>query len=135
MPRFAAERVLLAPLEDVWAFVAEPYHLSDWWPDVSGVQPDRRGFATGARWQVHGHGFLRTAATLLVTDVVPGRRFAFELPQRRLAAERELADEGAGTRAVVAVAPPLFTVRRTLPREALQRLYDLVQTACYPEIP
>lgn len=128
MPRFAAERVLCAPVEDVWAFVAEPYHLADWWPDISGVQPDRRGTSRGARWQVHGQGFVRTASPLLVTDVVAGRRFAFELPARRLTAELELEDDAAGARAVLAVAAPLFTVRRSLPREALQRLYDLVQT-------
>ena len=43
---------LLAPRADVWAFVAEPYHLSDWWPGVSGVEPDRRGLAPGARWKL-----------------------------------------------------------------------------------
>ena len=32
---------------DVWAFLAEPYHLSDWWPGITGVEPDRRGFAPG----------------------------------------------------------------------------------------
>ena len=48
-----AERVLLAPIDDVWAFLAEPYHLADWWPGISGVEPDRRGLAPGARWKVH----------------------------------------------------------------------------------
>ena len=47
-----ATRELLASLDDAWGFLAEPYHLSDWWPGVVSVQPDRRGFATGARWQV-----------------------------------------------------------------------------------
>ena len=136
MPRYAASRTLLAPVEDVWAFVAEPYHLSDWWPGIDGVQPDRRGFATGARWQVTGPGMLRTAATLVVTDVVRGRRFAFEVPAKRLAAVLELGDhEGGRTLAVLAVQTPWLAIRRSLPREALQRLYDLVQTACYPEIP
>ena len=74
MPRFAAERTLLAPVEDVWAFLAEPFHLPDWWPGISGVQPDRRGVAPGARWQVLGPDrptFLRrpdAAGNLLVLD-------------------------------------------------------------------
>ena len=29
-------------------FLAEPHHLADWWPGIVGVEPDRRGFATGA---------------------------------------------------------------------------------------
>ena len=44
---------LLAPRADVWGFLAEPYHLSDWWPGITGVDPDLRGFAPGARWKVH----------------------------------------------------------------------------------
>ena len=45
-------RELLAPRPDVWDFLAEPFHLADWWPGISGVQPDRRGLGRGARWQV-----------------------------------------------------------------------------------
>src|SRR3954463_1470836 len=56
VPTYTAARELLAPREDVWAFLAEPNHLSDWWPGVKGVQPDRRGLAPGARWQVRGLG-------------------------------------------------------------------------------
>ena len=37
-------------------FLAEPYHLADWWPGISGVEPDRRGLAPGARWKVVGPG-------------------------------------------------------------------------------
>ncbi len=43
---------LLAPRPDVWALVSEPYHLPDWWPGYTGVEPDRRGLAEGARWTV-----------------------------------------------------------------------------------
>ena len=46
-----ASRELLAPRADVWAFLAEPFHLSNWWPGITGVEPDRRGFAPGARWK------------------------------------------------------------------------------------
>jgi len=50
--RISASRDLLAARPDVWEFLREPYHLADWWPTVSGVEPDRRGAAAGARWQV-----------------------------------------------------------------------------------
>ena len=50
----AAERELLASRADVWAFLAEPQHLADWWPGHRGVEPDRRGLAEGARWEVVG---------------------------------------------------------------------------------
>ena len=32
--------------------VSEPHHLADWWPNIATVEPDRRGFAAGARWRV-----------------------------------------------------------------------------------
>jgi len=134
LPRYAAERVLLAPLDDVWGFVAEPYHLSDWWPGISGVEPDRRGLAPGARWKVQGPSYLKkpdTPSVLLVRDVLPGRRFAFELLHERLAVELELGVESANrTRAVLTVEGRfLVGPRRVLPKQALGRLYDLVQTA------
>ena len=47
-----AERELLAAREEVWRFLSEPHHLPDWWPGVVAVEPDRRGFAVGARWRV-----------------------------------------------------------------------------------
>src|SRR3954465_439838 len=53
MPTYTARKELLAPLEDVWLFLAEPHHLSDWWPGVAGVTPDRRGLAPAARWKLH----------------------------------------------------------------------------------
>ena len=136
MPRYAAERVLLAPIEDVWAFLVEPYNLPDWFPGVSGVQPDRRGVAPGARWQVLGAdkpSFLRkpdAAGTLLVLDVVPMSRLVFQLTGQRLDAELELApaDEGT-TRARLAVEAPFLAVNRGFAHQALGRLYDLVQTS------
>ena len=140
MPQFAAERILLASLEDVWAFLAEPYHLADWFPGVSGVQPDRRGLAPGARWQVLGPNqpswFKKPDAsgTLLVLDVVPMRRIAFQLTGQRLDAELELEQREEGrTRARLVVDAPFLLVRRSFPHQALARLYDLVQTAAEPE--
>jgi uncharacterized protein YndB with AHSA1/START domain len=136
LPRFAAERLLLAPIEDVWAFLAEPFHLSDWWPGVSGVQPDRRGMAPGARWHVVGPdraSFLRrpdAAGVLQVLEVQPLRRIAFQLTGQRLDAEIDLEDlERTRTRVRLAVDAPLLMVKRSFPTLALARLYDLVQTA------
>jgi uncharacterized protein YndB with AHSA1/START domain len=150
MPRYVAERTLLAPLEDVWAFLAEPYNLSDWWPGVGGIVPDRRGLAPGARWTIRGSdglsgeplrplfgpGMFRrpdAAGTLLVTDVVRGTRIAFQLVNERISAEIELSSVDA-TRTSVAllVEAPWATVRRTYAKEALRRLYDLVQTSEEP---
>lgn len=138
MPRYAASRTLLAPLEDVWAFLADPYRLADWWPGVSGVQPDRRGLARGARWQVIGPrepGYFRRpgapAGTLVVLDVVPMSRLAFQLTGSRVEAELELREADRGrTEATLAVEVPwLAGARRTFPGKALARLHELVQTA------
>ena len=134
MPQFAAERTLLAPIEDVWAFLAEPYNLADWFPGVGGVQPDRRGLAPGARWQIVGPSrpsWLKkpdAAGMLLVLDVVPTRRIAFQLTGQRLDAELELEPLGEGTRAALTVDAPFLTVSRSFPHKALQRLYELCQT-------
>ena len=139
MPQYAAERLLLAPIEDVWAFLAEPYHLADWFPGVSGVRPDRRGVAPGARWHVLGPdrpSWLKkpdAAGMLLVLDVVPMRRFAFQLTGQRLDAEIELEQrEGGRTRVRLVVDAPFLLVRRSFPHQALARLYDLVQTGAEP---
>jgi uncharacterized protein YndB with AHSA1/START domain len=134
LPRFAAERTLLAPVEDVWAFLAEPFHLPDWWPGISGVQPDRRGVAPGARWQVLGPDrptFLRrpdAAGQLLVLDVVPMRRLAFQLTGQRLDAEIDLEAREGQTRARLTIDAPFLMVPRSFARTALGRLYDLIQT-------
>jgi len=143
--RHAATRTILAPLEDVWAFVAEPYHLSDWWPGITGVQPDRRGLVPGARWQVHGASALAQGAaplvglgmfrrpgatgTLLVLAVDRGRRIAFQLVNDRVDAELELESASrTETRVTLTVDAPLTRLHRGFPRKALARLYDLVQT-------
>jgi uncharacterized protein YndB with AHSA1/START domain len=144
MARYTAERTLLAPVEDVWAFLAEPYHLADWWPGLGGVQPDRRGVAPGARWAIQtsrgdeplrplfGPGMLKrpnAAGTLLVLDVVRGRRLSFQLVNEDITAEIELssAEENRTTVSLV-VEATWGRVRRSYATEALRRLYDLVQT-------
>jgi uncharacterized protein YndB with AHSA1/START domain len=136
MPRYAAKRTLLAPLDDVWTFLAEPYNLADWWPGVSGVEPDRRGLAPGARWKVIGPAqpsYLRKpqmTGTLIVLDVVPQRRIAFQLTGDRIDAELELraVDVSRTEVDLVVDVPWLIGARRSFPRRALERLYSLVRT-------
>jgi len=137
MPRFEDSRELLAARADVWAFVAEPFHLPDWFPGVSGVQPDRRGFAPGARWEVLGSdrgSLLRKphmGGMLVVLAVEPYERFAFHLTGERLDVELRLATLAEDrTQATLAVSGPmLIGLKRSLPRQALVRLHNLVQTA------
>jgi uncharacterized protein YndB with AHSA1/START domain len=120
---------LLAPREDVWRFLAEPYHLSDWWPGITGVEPDRRGFAPGARWKVHATkrnvftGSRSVETMLIVRDIDLYERWSFHVLEPKLDAEirlRSVADDR--TRVTVAVS-------RGNAKTAVKRLYDLVQTA------
>jgi uncharacterized protein YndB with AHSA1/START domain len=136
LPRYAADRTLLAPIDDVWAFLAEPYNLADWWPGISGVEPDRRGLAPGARWRVVSPNkpslFRRpqTAGALLVLDVVPMKRIAFQLTGDRIDVELSLRalDERRTEASLVVDGPFLIGLRRRYPAQALERLYDLIQT-------
>jgi hypothetical protein len=135
--KIIASRELLAPRPDVWGFVAEPFHLPDWWPGVSGVQPDRRGSAAGARWQVTAGGeptFLRrpeAASILVVTASDAPALFSFHLTTEKLDVRIDLeATEVDRTRATITVQGPwLIAYRRTLARRAVSRLYSLCQTA------
>jgi hypothetical protein len=137
MPTFEAERELLAPRAEVWAFLSEPYNLPDWWPGISGLQPDRRGFAPGARWQVLGENrpsLLRKpnmSGILLVLAVEPYERFAFQLTGERLDVDLRLSEpEPRRTLARLSVSgPALVGLRRSLPQKALNRLHALLQTA------
>ena len=127
----------------MWRFLAEPYHLSDWWPGLRGVEPDRRGFSPGARWQVttadrtsvlglpRKHDFGRTVpATLVITAIVPLERWSWQLVRRgrvrtgTLTVEITLRDAPAERTSVTIEAPG-----RSLPRLALDRLYGLIQTS------
>jgi len=137
VPTYTESHELLAPLDDVWAFVAEPRHLADWWPGVAGVHPDRRGLAPGARWTLHAGmspSLIRRPAatsTLLVREVVPPTRLAWHMTAERLDVELELADAGpVRSVAKLTVAGPfLVGLRRSLPRNALNRRHALCQTA------
>lgn len=135
--RIQASRELVAPRPEVWAFLAEPYHLPDWYPGVSGVTPDRRGAAAGARWQVVASNeptLLRKPAstgTLVVTASDSPRLFAFQLVADKLDVRVDLeATAEDRTRATVTVDGPwLIAYRRTLARRAVDRLHALCQTA------
>ena len=137
MPRASASRELLAAREDVWAFVAEPHHFADWWPGIAGVQPDRRGFAEGARWSISGTDrptLLRRATSsgmLLVTAIKSPERFAWRLTGDHIDAELRLGERGPDrTIATLDIeAPWLYGFSRALPRRALTRLHALCQTA------
>lgn len=127
---------LLAPPEDVWGFVSEPYHFQDWWPGVAAVEPDRRGFVEGARWQLRraeptlfrrAHG-----AALLVVRRAEPFTFGFHVVEDRLDAELALAPAAVDrTYAQLTVRVPLWRLgsERSLPRDALGRLHALCQTA------
>jgi hypothetical protein len=135
-----ASRDLDASRAEVWGFLSEPRHLSDWWPGISSVRPDRRGLAPGARWEIVGPRqptlFRKAYASglLLVREVHPYERASWYLTVERLTVEIELAalDEE-HTRAWLTVEgawrPEALGRPRALPRQALARLHALCQTA------
>ena len=135
----SASRVLLASRDEVWALVAEPYSLPDWWPAYTGVEPDRRGLAEGARWAVvrgRTPGFLRRprgSGLIIIRRVTPGTELAWHDVQQSLDAGLRLEDSGAQTKATAWVEGPFWRLlsegARGLPQQALSRLYDLCQTA------
>jgi hypothetical protein len=120
---------LLAPRAAVWAFLAEPYHLPDWWPEITGVEPDRRGFAPGARWKVIAArrnillGPRSGETLLLIREIDPYERWSWHLLAAKLDVEIRLRATGEDrTLATVALS-------KGSPGPALKRLYDLCQTA------
>ena len=133
-------RELKAPRDDVWALVAEPYNLPDWWRAYTGVVPDRRGLAPGARWKVvrrRKPGLLSRAGSeglIVITQVVEGLELAFQDVEEGIEARLELANAGPdATTATLSVSAPWWRLYvegvRNLPRESLANLYDLCQTA------
>jgi hypothetical protein len=137
VPSATAERELLAPRRDVWAFLSEPYHLADWWPGLAGVEPDRRGLSPGARWRVRTIDrptLLRrpqAEGMLLVRQVDEPNLVTWHLTGERLDVELRLdAPTADRTLATLTVSGPwLVAFGRSLPRKALGRLHDLCQTA------
>jgi uncharacterized protein YndB with AHSA1/START domain len=138
LPRYVARRTLPAPVEDVWAVLAEPRRWPEWWPGLVDVAPTvRRALAPGAHWQLEGTGrpsFRRRpqlGGALLILDVVPLRRVAFQLTGEHADVELDLVPvEDGETQATLAVEAPRFGgMGRTLPSQALSRLADLVRPA------
>jgi uncharacterized protein YndB with AHSA1/START domain len=134
-----ASRELLAPRQDVWALVGEPYHLPDWWPAYTGVQPDRRGLMPGARWQVsrgRTPGFLRFPSgqgVIVIKEVVDSLELTWHDVAQKLDAGVRLANAGEGrTRATAWVDGPWWRIlvegARDLPQKSVDRLFDLCQT-------
>ena len=120
---------LLARREDVWAFLAEPYHLPDWFPGITGVEPDRRGFAPGARWKVIATkrnvfvGPRPTETMLLIKEIDPYERWTWHLLRPKTDVEIHLRSVDQARTEVRLV------VSNGSASAALKRLYDLVQTA------
>jgi hypothetical protein len=138
--RIEAERELIAPPTDVWALLAEPHHLSDWWPGYTSIRPDRRGLASGARWQVvrgGQAGLLRRPGGdgLIVIDrLIPQSTLSWHDVQQRSAAKISIDEAGPDrTHARVTVDAPWWRIRveglRRTPSDALSRLHALCQTA------
>jgi uncharacterized protein YndB with AHSA1/START domain len=136
MPRVTASRELLASRDEVWQFIAEPRHFADWWPGIATVQPDRRGLAEGARWQIltaDRPPLLRRSSSsgmLLVRAVRAPELFGWTLTGDHIDAELRLEEKADRTVAVLELdAPWLLGISRALPRRALTRLHALCQTA------
>ncbi len=135
----SATRELDSPVRDVWAFLAEPFHLPDWWPGYSGVQPDRRGLANGARWQVRRSsrpGLLRKPGgqgLIIIRSVDPPFSLAWHDVQQKLDIEVTLETAGERTLATVRVGGPWLRLlpegARSLPKKSLERLANLIQTS------
>ena len=138
--RIEAQKDLIAQRGDVWALLAEPHHLADWWPGYSTIRPDRRGLTEGARWQVvrgSAPGLLRRPGgegMIVIAKVEPGLRLAWRDLQQGFTADIRLepAREG-NTRAMLVLEAPWWRLvaegLRATPRQALARLHALCQTA------
>jgi hypothetical protein len=140
MTRIEATAELQSDRRDVWALVAEPYHLPDWWPAYTGVKPDRRGLAENARWQVlrsSSPGLLRKPegeGLIVLTRVLEGWELSWYDTKQGVDAGLLLDNAGTGrTRATTYVDGSWFRLvlegARGLPKAAVTRLHDLCQTA------
>jgi uncharacterized protein YndB with AHSA1/START domain len=136
LPRYEARRTLPAPVEDVWAVLADPARWPEWWPGLEGVEPTvRRALAPGALWKLEGTNkpsVLRRpqmGGALLFLDVVPLERITFQLSGEHAEVELGLEPvEHNETQATLVVEAPRFGgIRRTVPSQALGKLAALVR--------
>ena len=113
----------------MWKFLAEPYHLSDWWPSITGVEPDLRGFAPGARWKVHSWkknvftGRRFTESMVLLREIDLYERWTWHLLEPKTDVEVRLRSVAPDRTEVTVVSS------RRNAELAVKRLYDLIQTA------
>jgi uncharacterized protein YndB with AHSA1/START domain len=138
MPTYSATRELLAGRDDVWAFLAEPRHLAEWWPGLGAIEPDRRGLAPGARWQLRNRTppniLVRrrpdVSGVLVILDVRRPEYLAWQFVDAHLDAQLKLTETGPDrTRAELTLSAPFLAgLRRSLPHRALTRLHALCQT-------
>ncbi len=137
MPRYAASRVLPGTVEDVWAVLAEPARLAEWWPGIDAVDPGRRGLVPGGLWRIEGASGTKPSlrrrpqmvGQLLVIEVEQRSRVTFQLMADRIDVELELEatedDEAAAT--LIVEAPRFIGIGRAFPSEALAKLAALVR--------
>ena len=111
--RIDAQTELLATRPEVWALLAEPQHLADWWPAYASIRPDRRGLVEGARWEVARGGSIgllrrpESEGIIVITAVEPERRLAWHDVQQRFTAELLLEPAADGmTRATLTIDSP-----------------------------
>ena len=139
LPQYAARRTLPAPVETVWDVLAEPARWAEWWPDLSVAEPTvRRALAPGALWQIEGatrpgrFHRPRSGGALLILEVVPLRRVAFQLPSDRIEVELDLepaTGDGETVATLTVDAPRFGGVRRTTASDALAKLAGLVRSS------
>jgi hypothetical protein len=137
--RIEATHRLLAPREDVWALLAEPYHLSDWWPGYTAIRPDRRGLAPGARWTVvrsANPGLLRRPGgegMIVIESVERVLGLAWRDLEQSFRAEIAIANADGDTDARLSLDAPWWRLfaegLRGAPEQGLARLHALCQTA------
>ncbi len=116
--------------------LAEPARWPDWWPGLVGAQPTvRRALAPGAHWHLEGSdrsGFSKRpqlGGSLLILEVVPLKRIAFQLSGERADVELDLVTvEDNQTQATLGIEAPRFGgMGRTMPSQALAKLAALVR--------
>ena len=128
MPHSATD-VVPAARAEVWAILAEPLHLPDWWPGLLAVEPDLRGFAPGARWGAtvtRRNPFLgarRVETALLLRDVDLYERWTWHLARPTLDVKIRLRATGERETEMT-----VTTSRDRLARDAVSRLRELVLT-------
>lgn len=96
----ATSTTISAPIDSVWAILADVEHWSDWTASIRSVQPLEAGpIGAGSRFRVRQPQ--TPTAIWEVTDFAPGRSFTWSTgrPGVRIVAGHQLRRSGSGTRA------------------------------------